>query len=578
MLRKYVMLLLMGILCVSLTAQTPEKEDPKTYVNQKTGKVFWNKKLPIKIYLGTGENSTKKVKLSSQMQRNCYLDTEGVNYIRTQWATDKKGKIIEPKQEVMWPVYADGQPPVSTVRFHYTKKYETKKAIYYDGSISFSISSVDMISGVEKTMYSLNGVEYMIYETGKKIALNQGKNVVMAYGVDRVGNVENPDKPSSNKTIFIDDSAPMTKSSVKGPALGNILAPNCKIFLSANDDASGIKSLQFASTSDKFTEYSDDGIVITEYKQGDNMIKYYAVDNVNNKESEKKYDFFLDKSGPEISFKIDRDEYINGKKNRYVSERSKVIVNAFDNKAGVDNSYYSFEENRQKLYSEPVEVKPLTNSWNKFYYSAIDRVQNVSKLKFFSFYIDRNKPQISWAVKDKYVRRKDTIYVKSSSKIQLIASDKGKIQSGIKDLFYKIDDSEFKSYESTFTFKKKAHNRLVSKSKDNVNNEVESVFNFYVDDTPPEIMNHFSVQPVNSKADGKEKVNVYPSNAYIFLAAIDKVVGSEKLYYSINGGEETAYIGPINNLKRNKVHTINVRAIDYLGNVSKKSFKFAIDN
>ena len=60
-----------------------------------------------------------------------YLDTEGINYIRSKWAVDPaSGETITPKREVLMEMYADGLAPRTTLNFSGAPRYN-------DGSVSF---------------------------------------------------------------------------------------------------------------------------------------------------------------------------------------------------------------------------------------------------------------------------------------------------------------------------------------------------------------------------------------------------------------------------------------------------------
>ena len=95
-----------------LRAQTPTVHAPKVYVDE-AGRTYWNKKLPIYVRLSTSPDDTGhllKSEKSKQYVDPYFLDTEGINYIRSSWAVDKKsGQTVMPKMDVYWEVYADGE-------------------------------------------------------------------------------------------------------------------------------------------------------------------------------------------------------------------------------------------------------------------------------------------------------------------------------------------------------------------------------------------------------------------------------------------------------------------------------------
>ena len=101
----------------------------------KDSKLFWNKSLPLYIRIGTSpedEGVLLKSENQSAYVNPLYLDTEGVNYIRTRWAVDRESKqAITPQIEIKMEVYADGTPPESNDTFLNAPEYEANKVRYW---------------------------------------------------------------------------------------------------------------------------------------------------------------------------------------------------------------------------------------------------------------------------------------------------------------------------------------------------------------------------------------------------------------------------------------------------------------
>ena len=64
----------------------------------------------------------------------------------------------------------------------------------------------------------------------------------------------------------------------------------------------------------KLYNFSRGKINLSNLKDGDHKITFYAIDNVNNKEEVHSYNFYLDKIAPEANFKIIGDSYVNNSK------------------------------------------------------------------------------------------------------------------------------------------------------------------------------------------------------------------------------------------------------------------------
>ena len=561
-------------------AQVQEKQDPKVVKDKKTGEIYWNRKLPVYINLSTKPNGEgQKVqlkKVEKEAPQAYYFDCDGANFIRTKWKTDENGVRINPPVEVLWRVNSDGTAPTTKIHYHYNKKHIANGIIYYDKNLEVSFSSMDAISGVEKTMFSSNKEEYKKYQANQRIKFQAGENNLKVYSVDRVGNVEAIKDNLNDHNFVVDEKAPETTHKITGPQIDNIISPKCVIKLTAQDDKSGVRNIKYHQAGDDFKLYGK-GIYARNLNAGVNVLTYKAEDYVGNVEQEKTHELFIDDVAPEPTFAFDKDMYISSKKVRYSSKRAIISFEASDNKAGVKIVEYSFDGHNFVDAKEKIDLQYVQSTFNKVYYRATDKVENRSAVKFFTYYIDNSAPKIKWNTPDKFVKRRDTIFVKSSSRIKLKAYEITKVNSGVKELLYSINDGVKKVYNGEFNITKEGHNKLTIWAYDNVNNKSEVSYDFFVDDKAPEIFNHYSVETQNTKHTGNKTNKVFPKGTFIYLAAEDNVVGNEVIYYSINGGKEKKYTHPISGLKANKDYEIVIKAIDLLGNTSTKTISFSIE-
>jgi hypothetical protein len=498
-----------------------------------------------------------------------YFDTEGANFIRTRWRTNE-GKPVVPQEEHLWPVMADGLAPITKIRFEADNKYVIKGKTYFDKSAKFYLTAKDAVSGVESSYVSVNGQPYQVYTEGSRLALPVGDNKLLVYSVDRVGNMEKIDDKNSYFSIIVDEAAPTTEYRVEGDNVGNILSPRCKIILTAKDDKSGVRITKFGIDSDAAIRYMYP-IRTNKLSDGDHTLNFLSVDNVKNAEGQKSYAFYLDAIAPEVSFSIDKDEYLNRYKTRYVSARSAIQFNATDNKAGVKDIDYGFNPVEFNKYIEPINVSNLPNIHNKVYYKAIDKVNNRSAIKYFTFIVDRNAPKVRYKCVGANVERSDTIYLTSDTNIKMWATD-ARGESGTKAVQYKINGDDYVDFNGELKLKSNSYHNISIKGIDNVNNHEVKTQHFFVDNTPPEIYHHFSVDKISVE----DEIEIYPIKTLIYLAAQDRVVGNDRIFYSINGSRERAYIQPISGLRSGKEYKIKVRALDLLGNESVKEFRFRI--
>jgi len=116
MLKNVFTTMILAVLAFATTAQTSK---PKHYTDTTSGKLYWNKKLPVYIWVSTTPDHAEELLNKSPNQKYSvpfYLDTEGVNYIRSKNAVDPETKaMVEPPQEVKLEIYADGIAPETGV-------------------------------------------------------------------------------------------------------------------------------------------------------------------------------------------------------------------------------------------------------------------------------------------------------------------------------------------------------------------------------------------------------------------------------------------------------------------------------
>ena len=97
-----------------------------------------------------------------------------------------------------------------------------------------------------------------------------------------------------------------------------------------------------------------------------------------------------------------------------------------------------------------------------------------------------------------------------------------------------------------FTLNKDGLHKMTISASDHVNNSSHLTEIVFVDNVAPEIFHHFSVDPIGSKKVRIDDYIIYPKEVQVYLAATDKNAGTDKIFYSINGGPEKQYGTPIN--------------------------------
>jgi len=542
---------------------------PRLYQTDE-GKLYINKSLPIYLWLSTSpDKNAEKVQLKSEDSKAytnpLYLDTEGFNTVRTPSKVDTvTKKTVYPVEDIIFEIYADSEHPKNTISLDSAKLYQNKKGLFASGNVTVNISSKDALSGVDKTYISTDGTAFTEY-TGSKTISDEKMHTIQYYAVDNVGNPS----PTKTKTFSIDKTAPKTNLSIKGDSISGLLSGRSYIRLKASDEASGVKKIYYSFGTGKVLEYTYQ-ISANYLREGEHTITYYAIDNVGNKEAEKIYSFFVDKTAPMVIDELQGNTYfINGKE--YSSGRTKMKLTAIDNKAGVKEIYYTFDGKNYQLYDKPFYLPNNKGDINIKYY-AVDNVNNKSSSsqegkKSHLTYMDLTGPRLNFSFAGKTFRNRDTVFINRDTKIALKAAD---LESGVKKITYVLNNGTQQDYSEPFTCPDEGRYHIEYTGYDNVHNTNVSEFHFIVDTTGPSIYERYSIESIGAVGG----TQVFPSHVVLFLSATDLDAGYSSLYYSINGAPMKLYTGVVSGFAKNKTYTVSIKAYDKLSNFKTKTITF----
>lgn len=541
------------------------------------GKMYINKSLPVYLRIATSaEEGAKSYLLHSEQSvkysNPLYFDTEGYNTVRTPSAVDTVTKVaIYPQQDIIFEVYTDSKAPVSKVSYGDTKTVTKGGKIYVNGGLELKIAATDETSGVQTIYYSVDNESFKKYDS--QVKLDQEKEYVLKYfAVDNVGNTEE----LKTVTIVIDRSKPVTSHEVQGDIFENVLSARSKIILKSDDaNGIGVQTVYFKIDSGAEKKYTTP-LSMSLFGQGEHNIVYYSKDNVDNKEDEKSYTFYVDKTPPVIVQEIIGKSFFSGGK-EYSSGRSQLKFTSFDNKAGVKEIYYSVNGSEYKKYEKPFFLSNVTGNLVILAY-ATDNVNNKTESvesgdQTSIPFVDLTGPSVKHGFSGPVFSFRDTVYISKKTKILLTANDS---ESGLERIEYSIDAQNAQVYNGEFIVEQPGVHKISVTGFDNVENSSNSEFIIVVDNTGPEIFSRFSISPVRTiQVEGKN-LEEYPPHAVLFFSSTDNIVGFDQMFYSLNGAVEKKYAGVINSFPQKGVNNVTVRAMDKLGNETTQNFSFSI--
>jgi hypothetical protein len=546
--------------------QKQKEHVKKTFVDDQQ-RLYLQASLPVYLFASTSSDGKNAIRLNSEETKEhanpMHFDGPGKHYLRH--------KDVHEHVEVTFEIYADAEAPKTTLSHENDRIFKAGGKTYSGKDLQITLKAKDDMSGVENIFYSINQGEYQTYNN--PITLDQEKEYALSYyAVDNVGNAENP----SSATFVVAKKAPISKLEIDGEQHKDVLSPRSTIKLSSSDEISGVHKIYYKIDDGPEKIYTAP-VKISSLSEGEHTITYYAANNVLNKEEAKSYVFFLDKSAPLLTADVMGDSFIaNGKE--FFSGRSKLKLTAVDNKAGVDLIYYSVNGGEFKVYEAPFYLESSKAGLAVAYF-AVDKVGNKSNNKIkgdglSTTYMDLTGPNLSYAYQGPVFRTRDTTFISPKTKIILKGSD---VESGIQKLSYSHNKKGETDYTEPFSIDQEGLHFIDYFGYDNVNNKNSSSFHLFVDKSGPEIFHQLSILPIGKKNVNGKELNVYSEHVVLFISATDAKVGFEKMFYSINGGPEKLWLGPIKEFQKGKDYTVKVRALDKLGNELISEFAFAIE-
>ncbi len=580
----------------SVKAQKKLEHKKKIYFRE-DGRMFINRDLPVYLWISTDKKEKPELlnsETTPEYANPMYFDTEGWNTVRSPSAVDKKTKItVVPEQDIIFNIFADSEAPHINIDFGKSVIYKKDNILYCGKNTEIKLIAKDSkkkivkrdeTSGVENIYISEEKRIFKIYENSIKVPDNETEYFYKFYAVDNVGNVS----ITKNLKFILDISPPITKLNLQGDQKENIISGRTKIILTAEDKISRVKHIYYKIDDNKKKHFYRYPFNVKHLSEGNHTIKYYSIDNVENEEEIKKFDFFLDKSPPKTLDEVIGNKFFaNGV--GYSSGRTKFKINAVDNKAGLREIYYSLDGKKYQIYEKPFYLPTKSGDLEIKYY-AVDFVNNSSNKNSKNdnnsinstnnrlTYVDLNGPKMQYSFEGAFFKTRDTIFISNKTMIKLDGTDK---ESGLQYITYGIDGEKHKNYNEKFHIESKGEglHKVNYKGFDNVENSNTDDFFFVTDNTGPDVYERFSTLPIGKKTTETKSVDVYSDYVILFLSATDKSVGFSKIFYSINGDKEEVYKRYISDFEKGRDYIIEMRALDYLGNYSKiKSIEFSIEN
>ena len=323
--------------------------------------------------------------------------------------------------------------------------------------------------------------------------------------------------------------------------------------------------------------------------EGRNTIRSpWAVDTTTKKTVYPKQDIvfevYADGLPPASTLKFNDSRSYEHNGTRYYGSSVQFSISAIDWMSGLQDTYLSINK---KPYKKLEGSPDLTKEGNYILtYYSVDNVGNAEVPKTEEFVLDMTPPttqyEIDGMLNEKFVSPDATVKLSSIDSL-----------SGVYKIYYKVNEGSFNTYTAPIPVKllgneggsisyyavdrvgnKEKEKRIGGQDKDlqikqsgDPKNQSNTVFEFYIDNAPPEVSVKFDGDFTNGNIP-----YISPRTKIVFNADDDKS-GVETIYYSLNSTRlDSIYKKPFS-IADNGLKYLRFFAKDYVGNKSAVQVK-----
>ncbi|MFP4557351.1 MAG: OmpL47-type beta-barrel domain-containing protein [Bacteroidales bacterium] len=336
--------------------------------------------------------------------------------------------------------------------------------------------------------------------------------------------------------------------------------------LNALDSHSGIRAIHYSVNESEYQSYNQPLVFD---KEGEYTLKFYAVDNVGNKEDEGKRIIIVDTTPPETTLDIEGPKHEN-----VVSAKSKLVLNATD-EVGVQATYYAINDAKDARYRRAIPMSNLPEGEHTIEWYSVDIVGNEEEPQSFTFFVDRTPPMVFEEIAGNTYMVAGKEYSSGRSQLRVAAVDN---KAGVKEIYYSINNKPFELYDKPiFLSEISGAVSIRSYAVDNVDNKGESDASGQeftmpeIDITGPNISHSFTGKHITLR----DTLWIGPETK-VNITANDRGSGLNRIEYKINDESSISYQEPFT-VKQAGYHKVNITAWDHVENLNVSSAEFGVD-
>ena len=422
---------------------------------------------------------------------------------------------------------------------------------WYVTNVSLSLTASDTASGVNRTIYRIDGSSWTIY--GGVFWINgNGIHTIEYYSWDYVANNE----ISKSVQVRIDYTNPSSAVVLSGTLGTNEwYVTQVTISLSASDATSGVSQIMYRVDGGTWSIY---GSTIPVSIDGTHSVEFRAIDYAGNNELVHNTPFTIDRTKPVTTL---IPSGITGSNGWFVSNVT-VSLNVVETTSGLNRTMYRIDGGLWTQYSVAFSVNG--NGIHSVEYYSEDLASNVENILPSQVRIDYTNPSTICSLSGTIGWNNWYISIVTST---LNAID---AHSGISQIQYRVDSGSWGAYGGSFAISSNGNHTMEYRAMDNAGNwELIKTQYIGIDLTPP-LSSHL--------VSGILGLNGwYLTNLSISLTYSDGTSGVNQTFYRVNGSSWLNYTG-IFSVTTEGTSNIEYYSNDYASNVEMiKSFVVKLD-
>lgn len=452
-------------------------------------------------------------------------------------------------------ILVDAAAPKTELAATGAHRAEAGGVTYFGPGLKISLSSADdpkgVVSGLWKTLYSLEGSDFATYTAPLNGFSREGNYTLRYYALDNVGNAET----THEFQFTVDTSAPQTQLTLNGPHFASTVAPVTRVALTATDNLSGVAQIQYRVDNGNLLTYHDP-FPIGPLSVGPHKLTYFAVDAVGNREEQHDWPFLVTTPVSAATFEV-RGKSVQHGETIYLAPGSTILLKA----AEAESIVYTLDGGAQQTYTAPIPA-PQSGD-HRLSFHAVDELGIAGVNRTVDLAMDRAAPNSYLHLEGPQLTRESGTIISGATRI-ILDANAGAVGGAM--LEYSLGGNHWQTYTGPFSIKSSGSFEVSYRAR-NPLAALESAQKqrLIVDSQGPVITVSFST-PVDANA----ATVLLDPRTLIFISADDQPAGLEKITYKLDDQPALIYRTPLSGFTPGKTHTITIVAQDLLENRTEK--------